>query len=62
MMLTTTLVVSFLVCCMLEVMCGWAGVLSVLQAKAQLCGALACSPDKKETTNVVINIIAASSR
>jgi len=64
MMLITTLVVSFLVCCRLEVRCGYAGV------------ALACNPDttpaylhltsnlqqtKNETTNVVINIIVASS-
>jgi len=34
MMLITTLVVSFLVCCMLEVRCGWAGVASGLQAIA----------------------------
>ena len=40
MMLITTLVVSFLVCCMLEVRCGQAGVVSGLQAKD-----LACSPD-----------------
>jgi len=31
MMLITTLVVSFLVCCMLEVRCGWSGVVSGLQ-------------------------------
>jgi len=31
MMLITTLFVSFLVCCMLEVRCGWAGVVSGLQ-------------------------------
>ena len=31
MKLITTLVVSFLVCCMLEVRCGYAGVVSVLQ-------------------------------
>jgi len=70
-MLITTLVVSFLVCCMLEVRCGFAGVVTGLQAKA-----LACSPDtipayphltsnlqqpKKETTNVVINITVVSS-
>jgi len=30
-----TLVVSVLVCCMLEVRCGYAGVVSGLQAKAQ---------------------------
>ena len=35
-MLITTLVVSFLVCCMFEVSCGKAGVVSGLQAKAQL--------------------------
>ena len=40
MMLITTLVVSFLVCCRLEVRCGYAGVVSGLQAKAL---ALACS-------------------
>ena len=33
-MLITTLVVSFLVCCRLEVSCGEAGVVSGLQAKA----------------------------
>jgi len=31
MMFITTLVVSFLVCCMLEVRCGYAGVVSGLQ-------------------------------
>jgi len=36
MMLITTLVVSFLVCCMLEVRCGLARVVSGLQAKARL--------------------------
>jgi len=71
MMLITTLVVSFLVSCMLEVRCGYAGVVSGLLSRA-----LACSPDttpayahltsniqqtKNETTNVVINIIVASS-
>ena len=35
-MLITTFVVSFLVCCMLEVRCGCAGVVSGLQAQAQL--------------------------
>ena len=39
-MLITTLIVSFLVCCRLEVMCGQAGVVSGLQAKAQLCFSL----------------------
>jgi len=34
MMLITTLVVSFLVCCMLEVRRGWAGVVSGLQSRA----------------------------
>ena len=34
-MLITTLVVSVLVCCRLEVRCGWAGMVSGLQAKAQ---------------------------
>jgi len=74
MMLITTLVVSFLVCCVLEVRCGLARVVSGLQAEPRL--ASACSPDtalakphltsniqktKNETTNVVINIIVASS-
>jgi len=36
MMLITTLVISFLVCCMLEVRCGYARVVSDLQAKAKL--------------------------
>jgi len=36
MMLITTLVVSFLVCCMLEVRCGLAGVVSGLQAQVLL--------------------------
>jgi len=40
MMLITALVVSFLVCCMLEVRYGQAGVVSGLQAKAQLCFSL----------------------
>jgi len=35
-MLITTLLVSFLVCCRLEVRCGLAGVVSGLQAKARL--------------------------
>jgi len=35
MMLITTLVVLFLVCCMLEVKCGLVGVVSGLQAKTQ---------------------------
>jgi len=35
MMLITTLVVSFLVCCMLEFRDSFAGVVSGLQAKAQ---------------------------
>jgi len=72
-MLSTTLVVSSLVCCVSEIRCGQAGVVSGLQAKAR---AIACSPDttpayphltsnlqqtKNETTNVVINIIVARS-
>jgi len=32
-MLITTLVVSFLVCCRLEVRCGWPGVVSGLQPR-----------------------------
>ena len=74
MMLITTLVVSFLVFCMLEVRCGLARAVSGLQAEASR--GSACSPDttlakphltsntqqtKNETTNVVINIIVASS-
>jgi len=39
----TTLVVLFLVWCVLEFRCGWVGVVSVLQAEA-----------KNNTTNVVI--------
>jgi len=39
-MLITTLVVSFLVCCRLEVRCGKAVVVSGLQAKALLCFSL----------------------
>jgi len=35
MMLITTLVVSFLVCCMLEARCSKAGVVSGLQAQAR---------------------------
>jgi len=73
-MLIATFVVSFLVCCMLEVSCGYAGVVSGLQAKASC--ALARNPDttpayphltsnlqqtKNETNNVVINIIIVSS-
>jgi len=72
-MLITTFVVSFYVCCMLEVSCGLAAVESELKAKAI---ALAFSSDttaayphltskiqqtKNETTNVLINSIVASS-
>ena len=68
-MLITRLVVSFLVCCRLEVRCGLAGVVSGLQA-------VTCRPDttpayphltsnlqqtKNETTNVVIKIVVVSS-
>ena len=88
-MLITTLAVSFLGCCRLEVRCGWVGVVSGLQAIAMsglqaiamsglqaIAIDIACSPDttpaqphltsnlqqpKNETTNVVINIIVASS-
>ena len=35
-MFITTLVVSFLGCCRLEVRCGWAGVVSGLQAIARV--------------------------
>ena len=44
----TTLVVLFFVRCVLEVRCGWVGVVSVLQA------ASACITDTNDTTNVVI--------
>ena len=44
MMLITTLVVSFLVCCMLEVRCGQAGVVSGLQAKARLKSCFSLQP------------------
>jgi len=36
----TTLVILFLVRCVLEARCGWVGVVSVLQAEAQLCFSL----------------------
>ena len=45
----TKLVVLFLVRCVLEIRCGWVGVVSVLQAEAQLQPAT-----KNNTTNVVI--------
>jgi len=57
MMLITTLVVSFLVCCMFEVRCGWAGGVSGLQPGHTS----NIQQTKDETTNVVINIIVASS-
>ena len=44
-MLITTLVVSIIFCYKLEVRCGYAGVVSGLQAKARFGRALACSPD-----------------
>ena len=47
----TTLVVLFLVRCVLEFRCGWVGVVSVLQAEA--CNTDA-TPTKNNTTNVVI--------
>ena len=71
-MLNTALVVSFLVCCRLEVRCGYARVVSGLQVTAR---ALVCRPDttpakphltsnpqqtKNERTNLVINIIVTS--
>ena len=43
----TTLVVLFLVRCVLEIRCGWVGVVSVLQAEAQI-------SNIQHTTNVVI--------
>ena len=42
MMMITTLVVSFLVCCRLEVRCSQAGVVSGLQAQAQLLCSFLC--------------------
>ena len=48
---TTTLVVLFLVRCVLEFRCGWVGVVSVLQAEA--CNTDTIS-DQEHTTNVVI--------
>ena len=65
----TTLVVLFLVRCVLEFRCGWVGVVSVLQAEAQTSCASACNTDttpnqphrnsnthrtKNNTNNVVI--------
>ena len=46
----TTLVIFFLVRCVLEFRCGWFGVVSVLQAEAQL----QHTPNKNNTTNVAI--------
>jgi len=59
-MLFTTLVVSFLGCCRLEVMCVQAGVVSGLQAKATHITSNLQQP-KNETTNVVNNIIVVNS-
>ena len=56
MMLITTLVVSFLLCCTLEVRCGLAGVVSGLQNQATS----NIQQTKNHATNVVINIIVAS--
>jgi len=68
----TTLVVQFLVRCVLEFRCGWIGVVSVLQADEQTSCASACNTDttpnqphrnsnthrtKNNTTNVVIQQI-----
>jgi len=58
----TTLVVLFLIRCVLEFRCGWVGVVSVLQAEAQLYFSLQHQPHrnsntqqtKNNTTNVVI--------
>ena len=58
----TTLVVLFLVRCVLEFRCGWAGVVSVLQASACNTDTTAAQPHrnsnthrtKNNTTNVVI--------
>jgi len=51
MKLITTLVVSFLVCCRLEVRCGQAGVVSGLQAETR---ALACSPDATVSSTLIL--------
>jgi len=57
--LITTLVVSFLVCCVLEVRCGYVGVVSGLQASLQpghyssltTSKCVSIQQTKKETTN-----------
>jgi len=59
MLLITTLVVSFLVCRVLEVSCGLAGVVSGLQPSPHLTSNT--QQTKNERTNVVINNIVASS-
>ena len=62
--LITTLVILFLVRCVLEFRCGWVGVVSVLQAEASACNTDTTPTQphrnsnthltKKNTTNVVI--------
>ena len=48
-----TLVVSFLVCCVLEIWCGWVWLVPILQAEAQLFCSCGMSLQNK-TTEVVI--------
>ena len=60
----TTLVVLFLVCCVLEIWCGWVWVVSVLKAEASACNTDTTHTQphqisntqrtKNKTTNVVI--------
>jgi len=55
-MLITTLVVSFLVCCMLEVRCGLARVVSGLQAKARVVLYLLCFLRKTALRNGLLEV------
>jgi len=64
MMSITILVVSFLVCCRWEVSCGLAGVVSGMQPgnySKQTAPNLQPTANQERNTNVVINIIVASS-
>ena len=45
----TTLIVLFLVRCVLEIRCGWVGVVSVLQVEASACTASTCNTDTTPT-------------
>jgi hypothetical protein len=64
-LLITTLVVMFLVRCVLEIRCGWVGMVSVLQAEAT---ASACNTDTiptqphrisstQQTKNITTNVV-----